>query len=102
VRISVRTDTRVGNVPRPSLLGAILVKARAIEVDDLPDAQREDLAFLLSLVDDPFAMAEELSANERKWLQKQAALLDPEARAWRSIDNPDDGRAALRIFIDRD
>jgi len=99
IEVSVRTDTQAGSVPRPSLLGAILIKARAIEVDDLPDAQREDLAFLLSLVGDPFSMAEELSANERRWLRRQADLLDAEARAWRSVDDADDGRAALRILI---
>ncbi len=99
VRVTVRTDAQAGTIPRPSLLGAILVKARAIAVDDLPDAQREDLAFLLSLIDDPFAMAEELSRNERQWLRRQNNLLDPEARAWRSIDNADDGRAALGILL---
>lgn len=99
VQVAVRTDIQVGSIPRPTLLGAILVKARAIEVTDLPDAQREDLAFLLSLVGDPFAMAEELSDNERKWLKRQADLLDPGARAWRSIDDADDGRSALAILI---
>jgi len=99
VQVAVRTDTQVGSIPRPTLLGAILVKARAIEVDDLPDAQREDLAFLLTLVGDPFGMAEELSDNERKWLKRQADLLDPEARAWRNIDGAEDGRAALEILV---
>ena len=41
-----------GLVPRPSLLGAIVVKAAAISVDDLPRAQEHDLALLLSLVAD--------------------------------------------------
>ncbi len=51
--IEVRVGPRAGAVHRPSLLGAILVKARIVGVDDLPDAQREDIAFLLSLVTDP-------------------------------------------------
>lgn len=42
-----------GFVPRPSLLGAIIGKAVAVDVHDVPDAQRLDLALLLSLVDDP-------------------------------------------------
>ena len=99
VQVAVRTDTQAGSIPRPSLLGAILIKARAIAVDDLPDAQREDLAFLLSLVDDPFQMAEDLSHSERQWLSRQADLLDTEARAWRTTNNADDGRAALEILI---
>ena len=32
-------------------------KSVAVDVDDLPEAQRQDLALLLSLVDDPLAMA---------------------------------------------
>jgi hypothetical protein len=39
-------------LPRPNLLGAILVKTRAIAVDDAKDSQRIDVAFLLTLVED--------------------------------------------------
>ena len=53
--VSVEFGTSRGLVPRPSLLGAIVAKAVAVDVDDLPDAQRLDLALLLSLVDDPVA-----------------------------------------------
>jgi hypothetical protein len=42
------------------LLGAIVVKAEAVGVDDAKENQRQDLAFLLSLVVDPRAMAERL------------------------------------------
>ena len=45
-------DTR-GVLPRPDLLGAILVKTRAIAVDDAKDSQRLDVAFLLTLVPRP-------------------------------------------------
>ena len=98
--IEVRTHAASGVVPRPSLLGAILVKARAVEVDDLPDAQREDLAFLLSLVPDPFRLAGELQGNERGWLKRRAELFHANAPAWRVIDEAEDGRAALRILAD--
>ena len=52
--LPVRTLERTGLVPRPSLLGAVVAKAIAVGVDDLPNGQRLDLAFLLGLVDDPF------------------------------------------------
>ena len=39
--VEVRSGAETGHVPRPDLLGAILIKARAIEVDDQPDNQRQ-------------------------------------------------------------
>lgn len=56
-------------VRRPSLLGAILIKARSLMVHSDPDAQREDLLRLLALVDDPRATAGELRKTERRWLR---------------------------------
>jgi hypothetical protein len=58
----------LGTVPLPDLLGAMLVKIRAIDVDDEPRAQRSDVAFLLSLVEDPDELAKKCSATERGWL----------------------------------
>jgi hypothetical protein len=55
---------------RPSLLGAILLKARALRVHSRPDDQREDLVLLLSFVADPSALAGELKGNEAKWLKE--------------------------------
>lgn len=98
--VSAESESRAGSLPRPNLLGAILVKARAVEVDDLPDAQREDLAFLLSLVSDPYEMRGELSRNERRWLRRRRELLDAGAATWRGVNNADDGRLALRVLID--
>jgi hypothetical protein len=56
-------------VLRPSLLGAILLKARALRVHSRPDDQREDLVLLLSFVADPSALAGELSHSELRWLK---------------------------------
>jgi hypothetical protein len=75
-------------VRRPTLSGAILIKARSLMVHHDPDAQREDLLLLLSLVDDPRAMATELRRSERGWLRKveprlgfdRPALIDADAR----------------------
>lgn len=96
--LPVQTDARKGMIPRPDLLGAILVKARAVGVDDLPDAQREDLAFLLSLVADPFEMRQELVGSEQKWLRRRSELLDPDAPPWRVVDNAEDARLALTVL----
>jgi hypothetical protein len=61
-------------VRRPSLLGAILLKARVVakERKEKFDSDRQDLVLLLSLVDDPRKLATEeaLKTSEQKWLRK--------------------------------
>jgi len=57
---------------RPTLLGAILIKARAVaSVKEKRAEHREDLIRLLTFVDDPRARADEdtLTKTERKWLR---------------------------------
>jgi hypothetical protein len=60
---------------RPSLLGAVLIKARSLMVHSDPESQREDLLRLLSLIPDPRAIAGELKASERQWLLRAEARL---------------------------
>jgi hypothetical protein len=59
-------------VPRPALLGAIIAKAFAVDVDDTPDAQRLDLAFLLSLVEEPLDLAARTTSKDRRRLRALA------------------------------
>jgi hypothetical protein len=96
--VEVRLGQRVGHVPRPDLLGAIVVKAEAVGVDDAKENQRQDLAFLLGLIDDPRMMAARLDNRERAILSARTDLLDPAAPAWRVIDNAEDAHLALRIL----
>ncbi len=63
-------------VRRPTLLGAILLKARALEVSAHADDQRQDLVHLLTFVDDPRSMKTELQGNELKWLRRARAEID--------------------------
>ena len=100
VPVKIEVSGAGGTVPCPDLLGAILVKARAVSVDDLPENQRLDLAFLLTLATDPPALASELRANERSWLRKRAELLDRDDPAWLDLPDAEDGRLALRILAD--
>ncbi len=90
-----------GMVPRPSLLGAIVGKAAAVGVDDLPDAQRLDLALLLSLVDDPLALAAQLTRKDRQRLRSRSEMADADQRAWASLpdDAADRARAAFRLLV---
>jgi len=98
--LPVSAAGRVGFVPRPSLLGAIIGKAVAVDVDDVPDAQRTDLALLLSLVDDPIALRLQLTKKDRQRLSRRAEMLDRKARYWAAVDlaAADRGHAALRLL----
>jgi hypothetical protein len=96
VEIEIEGVTR--RLRRPTLLGAILIKARSLLVHDDPDAQRADLILLLSLLDDPRATARQLKGRERQWLvdaEGPLALDDPDlagsARARRA-------RAAFQLL----
>jgi len=89
-----------GLIPRPSLLGALVTKAEAVGVDDTPHAQREDLAFLLTLVPDPTSLAEAMTKKDRQRLRGRSELQDPDHPAWRvrSRDAAARGQAALRLL----
>jgi hypothetical protein len=65
-------------VRRPSLLGAILIKARVVakQREEKFGSDRQDLVRLLGFVDDPRAMGEELRKSEKNWLCEVEALLD--------------------------
>lgn len=97
--VEVRCGDVSGPVPRPDLVGAILIKALAVGVADLPDAQLRDLAFLLSLVERPRAAADQLRRSERRWLRQREALLDPDHVAWSDVIRAADGIAALQVMI---
>ncbi len=67
--ITVIVDGCSFELRRPTLLGAVLIKARSLMVHSDPDTQREDLLRLLSLIEDPREMASALRKSERKWLR---------------------------------
>lgn len=96
--VAVRIADREGLLPRPDLLGAILLKTRAVDVDDVPENQRGDLALLLSLVPDPDALRLQLRGRERQWLGRRREMDDIDAAAWRGLgrDEAQRGLAALR------
>jgi hypothetical protein len=66
-------------VRRPSLLGAILIKARALAKrrKEKFASDREDLIRLLSYVEDPRRLAgdEQLKSSEKRWLREVEELL---------------------------
>lgn len=66
-------------VRTPSLLGAVLLKARSV-VGASRDKDRGDLALLLSCIDDPMALREELVGRERRWLVDAHRSFRPDDR----------------------
>lgn len=67
--VTVVVGGREFSLRRPSLLGAILIKARSLMKHADPDSQREDLLRLLAMVEDPRASAAERRLTERRWLR---------------------------------
>ena len=57
-KVEVRLGDRIGRLRRPSLLGAILIKARAVgAAPEEASKHRGDVAFLCGLIEDPRALA---------------------------------------------
>lgn len=87
-------------IPCPTLLGAILVKARAVDVAEDPDKHRRDLALLLAAVEDPRSMRDEMRKTERGWLRGRSELLDSRFPAWRTTPSAEQARIALEILLE--
>ena len=83
-------------MPVPDLLGAILVKVRANGVDDKPEAQRRDVGFLLSLVEDPDSLTLGISDNERKWLKKHSYFADSSHVSYEALAEAEDAAIVFR------
>lgn len=98
--VPVAFGDRGGLVPRPSLLGAIVGKAVAVDVDDVPEAQRLDLALLLSLVGDPLSMASRLTKKDRQRLRGRSEMADADQRAWVSLPAVHKGAAWACYYPD--
>jgi hypothetical protein len=70
-------------VRRPTLIAALLLKARAVPVHARPDDQLRDVVQLLGFIDDPRLAREHVTGRERKWLTDISPRLDFEDSIWR-------------------
>lgn len=101
-RVRVRCGEVVTDIPRPHLAAAVVAKVRAVWVDDAPEAQRIDAAFLCSLIADPLEEAARLRPADRRVLAGDAALLDAHHPAWRAAgDRAGDAACAFRLLAGR-
>lgn len=97
--VPVRAGQSSGLVPGPSLLGAIVGKSVGVGVDDAPDAQRQDLALLLSLVEDPLQMADDLTPKDRQRLRSRPEMSDRDLRAWLMLTQDAADRGGLHMLF---
>ncbi len=74
--VTVTVEGRSFELRCPTLLGALLIKARSLMVHDDPETQRADLQRLLALIEDPREMAADLLKTERNWLRDAERRLD--------------------------
>lgn len=81
-RVIVIHEGRQGNVPRPTLLAAVIGKAAACGLPGDPARHLRDLALLCALIEDPFALEDEMTTKDRQRLRCASALDDPEHPAW--------------------
>jgi hypothetical protein len=90
-----------GRVPRPDLLGAMVIKAAATTLPERRERHVNDLALLCSLVVDPFAIRERMDDSDRRWLRRAGALADPAHPSWTLIEPAyrNDGQQALQILL---
>jgi hypothetical protein len=98
-RVMVQVEGRTGQIPRPSLLAAVLAKAAALRLPGDSQRHQHDLAFLLALMPDPITARAELSGTERRKL-RACPLVDRKHRGWTSLPaaQANTGHAALLLL----
>jgi hypothetical protein len=99
--VTVTVNGRSFELRRPTLLGAVLIKARSLMVHSDPEAQREDLLALLALVEDPRQMAAHLRQSERKWLRVAEPRLNLSGLSLLDTETMRRAELAYRLLIRR-
>lgn len=82
--ISVQLPDRIGHVIRPSLLGALVGKAAALEISSDPRRERHltDFASLAKLIPDPLGMRSLVSKKDRRRVSRMVWSLDQTPHIW--------------------
>jgi hypothetical protein len=99
--VEIVVDGKVVTLRRPTLIAAILLKARSLRVHSRPDDQRHDLITLLSLLDDPRTARAEITAKEIGWMRSisdRLSIDDPAFQESFEINRLRAARAAYRVL----
>ena len=99
--VTVTVNGRSFELRRPTLLGAVLIKARSLMVHSDPEAQRADLLALLALIEDPRQMAAQLRKSERRWLRVTEPTLNLSGLSLLDADTMRRAELAYRLLIRR-
>lgn len=91
-------EGRQGRLPRPNLLAAVVGKAAATRLPG-PERHYRDLALLLCLVEDPFALADELTPKDRRRLRQAESLHDAAHPAWALVPAEIRSRGQVALTI---
>jgi len=97
--VTVTVEGSSFELRRPTLLGAVLIKARSLMVHSDPESQREDLLRLLSLIEDPREMATSLRNSERRWLRVAEQRLRLSTPSVQNADAMRRAELAYRLLI---
>jgi hypothetical protein len=100
--VEIVVDKTAVTLRRPTLIAAILLKARALRVHSRPEDQRHDLVTLLSLLEDPRSARDEIAAKEIKWLRSisdRLSIDDPAFQESFETSRLRAARAAYRVLV---
>jgi hypothetical protein len=97
--VTVTVADRSFELCRPTLLGALLIKARSLMAHRDPETQRVDLLRLLALIEDPRETATALRTTERKWLRAAAQRLNPTGASPLDAETMRRATLAYRLLI---
>lgn len=99
-RVEVDMAGTVHAVPVPNLLGAVILKACAVDLPITEDERyrhKRDLVFLLSLVDNPLHVREQLVAKDKQRLIAAHRRIDAYDSAWSVLVAPAATRARTAL-----
>lgn len=99
--VTVEVASESFSLPIPTLLGALIIKARVTATSSHPKPRR-DLARLLALVVDIEAMRSEMRRTERTYLRARSELRGAGHAAWSGIPNAEDAIIALERLAQSD
>jgi hypothetical protein len=100
--VEIVVDDNAVTLRRPTLIAAILLKARSLRVHSRTDDQRHDLVTLLSLLDDPRAARTQITTKEIGWVRSISGRLsidDPTFQESFETSRLRAARAAYRVLV---